>query len=46
MVSKLDTRKSANQYLVKRAEDMGIRVVKNAGALSDTALIREVCKFC
>ena len=46
VVSKLDTRKSANQYLVKRAEDMGIRVVKNAGALSDAALIREVCKFC
>ena len=46
VVSKLDERKSANQYLVKRAADMGIRVVKNAGALSDAALIREVCKFC
>jgi hypothetical protein len=46
VVSKLDERKPANQYLVKRAEDMGIRVVKNAGTLSDAALIRETCKFC
>ena len=45
VASKLDATTLSNQYLLKRAEDMGIRVVKRAGAMTDAALIKEVCKF-